>query len=381
MKTFGIVDFNSYLEKAKEQICPDFLQHVIMGNESADLDSIVSACVYGYFLDRLTSESKTNFLPLVNIPSTAIRLRPEAFFLFSQAGASMRNLVCRDFFDAKEWHDRGQLRLTLIDHNELAPSQEYLADSVVEIIDHHEDGKHFQGIEHRVIEPVGSTATLVAEQILRTAPQFLDAQLAILLLGAILLDTVDLDPAKGRCHEKDIRVGSRLLRVSPISRTDLFEQLLAKRSDLSPFDPQDLLLKDFKVWDVHGIRFGITVIPTMTSVWLKRDPALLSKIKQFSSEMSLNVYLIMAFHVEPEFGRELIGYSPDKRLLDEVFSALLEPLLDLQSLPDCCSDLEGAQGFLFYVQGNTDISRKRLVPKLKDYFSEKPKYILPPNLH
>ena len=199
---FRMDDFNAYLQNAEKQLDYVSAQHVVMGNESADLDSIVSAAVYAYFIHYRFGGKSANIVPMVNIESCEISLRPECIFHFASSGADVHHLVFSDRIELDRLHSEGRLKLTLVDHNALAPSQAHLEDAVSEIIDHHCDEKRFQGIERRVIEPVGSCATLVAEMILDEAPELLDTRLARLLLGPILLDTVNLDPTKKRCSGK-----------------------------------------------------------------------------------------------------------------------------------------------------------------------------------
>lgn len=54
----------------------------VLGNQSADLDSIISAILYSYFFSRSTDSEKRGYVPLVNLPDVPSgpelrRLRPE----------------------------------------------------------------------------------------------------------------------------------------------------------------------------------------------------------------------------------------------------------------------------------------------------------------
>ena len=368
VKAFGVGDFNSYLLNARRQMKSDLFQHIVMGNESADLDSIVSASMYAYFLHHHSSRNDINIVPLINTRSSDIRLRPEVIFLFADAGVDIENLAFQDCFHPEEPHLAGRLKLTLIDHNDLSPSQSHLKNAVVEIMDHHVDEKQFLNIAHRVIEPVGSCATLVAECILDTAPELLDTHLVKFLFGPILLDTVNLDPSKGRCREKDVSIASRLLKLGPFSRTKLFEKLMEKRSDLSSLAPHDVMIKDFKVWTANEFRFGISVIPIKLERWLSQNPDVLFTIREFAGTMKLDLYLIMAYHVETVFAREIIGYSAEPKVLSRAYSSFLKPVLDLNPLMNIHFQSEIMENFIISIQSNSDISRKILAPKLRQYF-------------
>ncbi len=365
---FGVERFNRYLLSARNNTKSDLIQHVVMGNESADLDSIVSAAMYAYFLSRRDPGGHVNIVPLINIGASLLSLRPEVAFHFARTGVDIASIPFVDSLCLEQLHSAGRLKLTLIDHNELAVRQSNLESGVVEIIDHHADEHRFEDIGHRVIEPVGSCATLVAEQILDGCPELLDKNLARFLLGPVLLDTVNLDPSKGRCREKDSIVGGELLRLGEICRTQFLEQLTEKRTDISSLTPDELMAKDLKIYAANGLRFGISVIPVNVEQWLDGSPGRLVGIREFAAATQLDFYLIMAYHVDGVFAREVIGFSADRGLLSRTFSSLLTPLLGLEPLTEMGFDREARDSFFISKQNHTNISRKVLVPKLKQYF-------------
>ena len=143
-EVFGVGGFNYYLLNAKNNTRSGLIQHVVMGNESADLDSIVSASVYAYFLRHHDRDSSVNIVPLINTGSKGLSSRQEAAFLFEKTGVDVANLLFLDSLCLEEFHSAGRLRLTLIDHNDLAVRQSEFKSAVVEIIDHHEAKKSFR---------------------------------------------------------------------------------------------------------------------------------------------------------------------------------------------------------------------------------------------
>jgi len=73
------------------------------------------------------------------------------------------SLLFIDDVELAALHGRGQLALTLVDHNQLASRQADLAPAVVAVLDHHADGGGHQAAAPRIIETVGSATTLVFE--------------------------------------------------------------------------------------------------------------------------------------------------------------------------------------------------------------------------
>jgi exopolyphosphatase len=369
--TSSVDRLNTFLKTASSHTDAGLRGHIVMGNESADLDSVVSSLVYAYYLHHRSTDENKCILPLINMPSAHFRLKPEIAFWLDEAGVDIRHLIFSDGVDLNDWDAKGQLRVTLVDHNVLSPSQSYLQDAVFEVIDHHyAEDQPFPRLERLVIEPVGSTATLVAECILDTMPELIDDTLAKFLLGPILLDTVNLDRSKGRCQDKDILIALRLLTISPLPRDEVFVELMTKKSDVSGLQAEELFIRDVKTWTVSDFRFAISVIPIKLKPWLEENPELPAKIEWYRLNMDLDLYLLMAYSHAPRFNREIIGHAADELFLTRLFTSFLEPLLGLAPLNDMPLALEGGHRFLAYTQNNALMSRKKLVPLLKRYLEE-----------
>ena len=79
------------------------------------------------------------------------------------------------------------------------------------------------------------------------------------------------------------------------------------------------MAKDFKIYTADGFRFGVSVIPGKVEQWLDPHGGLLPGIGEFCAAMQLGFYLIMAYHAEGVFAREVIGFSEDQGLLAHTF--------------------------------------------------------------
>ena len=75
----------------------------------------------------------------------------------------------------------------------------------------------------KTIELVGSCSTLVAEKLLSLG--VLDSQMSSLLLGTILLDTINLDPNAGRTTDKDKEIVKRLQQTYSVAPDELYKAL------------------------------------------------------------------------------------------------------------------------------------------------------------
>ncbi|KAJ8383388.1 hypothetical protein AAFF_G00220880 [Aldrovandia affinis] len=98
--------------------------HVVLGNEACDLDSMVSALSFAYFLYKTSGSSGGRApVPVLNIPRAEFPLRSDSAFLLRESGLAAADLLFRDELDLQALHRAGLLALTLVDHNVLPRSE------------------------------------------------------------------------------------------------------------------------------------------------------------------------------------------------------------------------------------------------------------------
>lgn len=68
---------------------------IVVGNESADLDSCVSSIAYGY-LQTSKGTSQETIVPVLNLAREDIKLRAELLLLLKASDISEADLICRD---------------------------------------------------------------------------------------------------------------------------------------------------------------------------------------------------------------------------------------------------------------------------------------------
>lgn len=334
---------------------------IVMGNEAADLDSMVSALCYAWYLYK--NDPDTNPCPLINIPREDFKLRTEAVFLFEEAGISIQDLIFIDDLELQKLKSEGLLKLILVDHNKLASSQENLKSDILVILDHHSDEKDYPGAALTDIRPVGSTATIVAQAFLKF-PYDIDTPLGILLLGTILLDTVNLDPAAGRVTDDDIAVAGKLIQSCGLNQQTLFDKLQYEKFNVAALSSWDLLRKDYKEWQMGEVKCGIAAVLQPIENWAKKDPSLGKECEKYMKKRKLDVLLAMNAFTNPDFNRQLVVCI----LKDDLKSKTLDFLegaglgldkIDITAVDSSC---------VYYNQTNLGMSRKKLQPLLKDFF-------------
>jgi exopolyphosphatase len=359
---------NSYLIDLKNEIVGNPTFHCVIGNEASDLDSMATSVAYAYFLSRTKKKAGELYLPVINIPRVDFKLRTEAVYLFEKTGINIENLIFIDQISLAALLDRGSLKLILIDHNKLASSQEKFEGAVEEIVDHHKDEGLYTPSEGRTIEPVGSAATLVAEKMINLNTEPPDPAIAELLLGTILLDTVNLDPQAQRVTPKDETVARRLFEITGADQNELFSKLQAEKFNTSALDTPDLLRKDYKEWQLGAVKLGISSVLLPVKEWLNKDPDIVEEFFKYAQSRKLDILLAMNAYTDPEFKRELVVFSADDQLKKKTVSFLLDSKIGLKKID--AGIVKGTEkNIAFFCQGDLSKSRKKLQPLLNEYFN------------
>ncbi|KAI4895297.1 hypothetical protein NFI96_011137, partial [Prochilodus magdalenae] len=342
------------------------LLHVVLGNEACDMDSMVSALTFAYFLSKTLGSGKA--VPVLNIPRAEFPLRSDNIFLLREAGLSQDYLLFRDEVDL---HGLQQLAITLVDHNVLPEADRGLEKTVVEVIDHHRLERAPSPCCPVIVETVGSCTTLVTERIVQKAPEVLDQQVALLLYGTIITDCVNMAPEAGKVTPKDsqyaVLLETRFPKLPP--RSILFQSLQNAKFDVSGLTTEQMMLKDMKALSGGDLRLAVSVIYMTLDSFLQRQ-RLQQELCEFCHKHSYNLVVAMtiSFIDNKEPFRQLAVYSSSTLYRDEVSKALEKarnPNLDLSPMSSPYPDVKA------YIQGNTLASRKKVLPIISDFLKDR----------
>ncbi|CEQ40911.1 SPOSA6832_02591, partial [Sporobolomyces salmonicolor] len=399
---------------------------VTMGNEAGDLDSLASSVAYATFANADPSSSRT-CVPLVLTARSDLYLRPENVEALSRAHISDDSLLTIDDLPPSKLSNLGT-SFALVDHNVLLPTFRSFPDDldaaeddrkVLSILDHHADESRHLAASPRLIQPVGSCASLVATHFSSSRPNLtIPSPIADLLLSAILIDTrLKPSTAGGKATPVDLSSVDALLPFSSFARatsssefvqTDALEALKAhhdvlsaKKSDVSWMRGRDLLRRDYKEYVEAGIRYGLATVPLGLDVWLdkasegagaagERDEgqgqgqgqgkvdALLEDVRAWMAERGLGLCGVLTSYThvkksgkEGKHRRELLIVSHSGALDRVVFDGLeADPVLELEEwkvLDRYGKDHGERDGERWKVwnQGNTKATRKQVAPALK----------------
>ncbi|CAI6305069.1 unnamed protein product [Periconia digitata] len=303
------------------------------------------------------------YIPITNIPSSGIQLRPEFIELFKYANIESRHLITLDdlpdLSTIESQLPPENTKWILVDHNALQGQLgKIYSKRVSGVVDHHDDERKVPdntGDEPRIIEKSGSCTSLVANYC-RQAWDLLsdsatssgaahaqgdslsdddavvkswDAQVAHLGLASILIDTTNLQ-SEDKTTEHDRKAAEYLEAKIKLctkfsanfDRDKFYEAIDSAKKDIAGLELQDILRKDYKQWDEKSRKLGVSsVVKPIEFLQQKAkdeaqsdfstDDAFLDALKRFCEERELDLYALMTTSTSPEgeFRRELLVWA------------------------------------------------------------------------
>jgi len=391
--------------------------HFVIGNESADLDSISSALTYAYF--RSHAPPHNLHIPLFNIPRADIAIRPELLTILPRAGLEPSHLLTLDDLPPLDVLPPEHTQWTLVDHNALTGPLTAYASRVTGCVDHHAEEHAVPkdtGDEPRIVEVAGSCTSLVVNYLQSTWDTLTasttktsaaasssatdtqgDAPLARLALASILIDTSALrDSGKTTpSDEKAVAYLESALSTHDASydRATYLAEIKAAKFDLDRLTTNEVLRKDYKQWTAGGVQLGVSSVVKELG-WLigkagdesegrgeeENHEAFVRTLRSFTTERDLSVYAIMttSHSSSGKFQRELLLWARDARAREMLknFQEMAGEQLELEGWnhvqglaaqsksADVKRDGEGAILEVWW-QRKVDASRKQVAPLLR----------------
>ncbi|KAK4169681.1 exopolyphosphatase-like protein [Cladorrhinum sp. PSN259] len=405
----------------------------VVGNESADLDSLCSALLYAYF--RTNSPPYSLHIPLSNLSRADLNLRPELSAVCRSAGLQTSDLITLS--DLPQDAQTGRIllkpddtRWLLVDHNVLTGPLAPFSKQVVGCIDHHDDeGVVPPSCSPRVFAKCGSCMSLVIDQCKDAWSKLpndggpdervsVDASLAAVAMAPILIDTTNLT-SKDKTTNWDLKaaefVESKINApksnfqveqeeqqqqqqqqsekpkedgdgdgVSLIyDRAGYYDHLTKLKDDISGLSYRDILRKDYKKWSDGGLNLGIsTVVQAFDHVLDLHDggqKAFLEALKGWAEEQRLDIAAVMTVS-KPDgvFTRELLVWGLNEKAVGVVKQFVKESGEDLKlsRWKEGQMDLQTEEQKkekewrACWKQDNARHSRKQVAPMLREAMKE-----------
>ncbi|KAL4869255.1 hypothetical protein BDV12DRAFT_168168 [Aspergillus spectabilis] len=349
----------------------------VIGNPSADLDSIISALVYSYFAhNRVPRDSPRPHVPVINLDNVPAgtelhRLRPEfikalqlswrddarASEVEESSSLGEHFLTVADFTTQLQRGDsEGQLQAdsVLVDWNALPiPSSDDRSGkgslpglsvefTVLGCIDHHADEGFLPPIastQPDLVEPTGSCTSLVVTKLEEMglwqksdSVSANEEQLAKLAMSSILIDTANLTNkdkvTSSDTSAYDFLFPKAITTDASWDANQFYKEICeTKQNSLDLLTVDEILGRDYKEWaekptrhtDQAPLQIGICSI-VKSVPWIVQKAgnahAFLDDLKAFASERELDVVAVMSAFgsaEKSEFSRELLIYGLNDR--------------------------------------------------------------------
>jgi len=275
------------------------------GHTTPDSDSICSAISLAYLLNKIGREA---------IPARQGEVNPETQFILDRFGFEAPELKYQfagEELFITDYSDKGQ-----------APADIDEA-TVVGIVDHHKLGDITTSTPLECwIRPVGCTNTIVKEMYDYHGVE-IPKDIAGIMLCAILSDTVIFKSPT--CTKIDTKVVRELAEIAGIEDFKaLGMEMFKVKSAVDGVSPRDLILRDYKPFDMHGNAVGIgqlEVIDLAIFDSIKDD--LEADLEDLRAEKNLHTACLLLTDIMKE-GSEVIVASVDNSIFESAFDVELE---------------------------------------------------------
>lgn len=256
----------------------------VIGHANPDADSICSAIVYAGI---------HGYQPrILNAPDK------ETLYILKKFNIPIPEII----------NDVTDKTLVLIDHNSKSESALNLKKAKIKrIIDHHRADMSFSEPIDIEIKPVGATATLIAEKMIKKGIENKDY--AGILLSAIISDTLGfISPTTTK---KDVKIAKTLIEKYQFDINSLIQEIMNIKSDIEGIPARDLLKQDGKMMNFKGRKIFISQIIDNKDYITKIKPEMLKEMERFRKEKNLDAVLLMQTNTFSKSTNLLVVTKPD----------------------------------------------------------------------
>ncbi|KAL3270784.1 hypothetical protein HHI36_021308 [Cryptolaemus montrouzieri] len=340
--------------------------YIVLGNESCDLDSAVSAIAYGFLLfkkNELENSMNQTVFPVLNVDRKHFPMRLEHCYLMNQLDINLEKLIFRSDINFEELIEAvNDMKITvktyLVDHHVLSRNDDILRQTVCRIFDHRTlDEKNFCPGELR-IEPVGSCATIISDEIFKEDFEIWNKDIAYLVYCTILMDTKGLRPKKGKTTALDMEIASKLERKFGFNKSNLYDKLKDLRCSTCHLTIDEMLIKDLKC----SGSIAFSRIHVLAETFIAKDCAM-DSLKEFCSKKKVSMIILIGSEANSKMkDMGLFFDTNNERFIRKFCQKLREN--GMRDLPNI---LENFVVFKFEFQ---KLTRKEIIPIILNIYEE-----------
>ena len=247
------------------------------------------------------------------VRETMSKIRHRDFPILNQNGNYVGMISRRNLMNMQK------KQVILVDHNEKAQAVDGIEEAdILEIIDHHRLGSletvspvYFRN------QPLGCTSTIIY-QMYREQGIEVPAQIAGLLLSAILSDTLMF--RSPTCTPLDKAAAQELSEIAGVEMETHAKNMFQAGSDFSGKTTEEIFYQDFKVFHTDDCEFGVAQISAMSREELdKLGERLRPFMGQALGEKKLDMVYVMLTDILEESSRIIYEGDGAGRILANAF--------------------------------------------------------------
>lgn len=276
----------------------------VFGHINPDTDSVASPIVYAWYLSEIKKVPAKAYI--ANEPNR------EALYLIQRFGFVKPELL-------QEFTPEDQI--VIIDTNnadELKPGFEVC--QIIEIIDHH---KFFGNISTSApikvtMKPVACVATILWQIMKADGTSNMPANVAGLLLGAILSDTLKFTSPTTTQEDRD--AATELATIASISIDELANAMFEAKSDLTGMTADDILHMDSKIFELSGKKVRISVLETTNpDKALAMRETLIERMLTLKTEENLDMFFFYIVDILNSSSEVLVTNEVEKAVIAKAY--------------------------------------------------------------
>ena len=286
----------------------------VVGHMNPDTDSVCSAIVFSYLLNKWKEKDGLVKIEGEAVPAIQGEPNPETKFVLEKFNVETPEII----------EDVEGKTIALVDFSEKAQAPKNIEKAeIIAIVDHHKIGDVTTPNPILFVNlPVGCTAT-VLKKLFDWSGVEIPKDLAGLMLASILSDTVIFKSAT--TTEMDKEVAKELAEIAGIENIEEFGiEVKAKLSAVDELSARDIILRDFKDFDMSGNKVGIGQIELVDLKLIEgRKEEILEELKKMKAEGGYHTIALMLTDIMKE-GTELLVVTDDASVIEKAFGKKVE---------------------------------------------------------
>ena len=287
----------------------------VVGHKKPDTDAVCSAIVFAYLLNEWKkTDCKIMKVDKEAIPVVQGEPNAETKFVLEKFGVKIPEIMT----------DGSGKTVALVDHSDKVQSLDNIDKAeIVAVVDHHKIGDVTTPNPILFVNfPVGCTATVLKFLFDKTGI-IIPKDLAGLLLASILSDTVVFKSATTTPMDKE--VAEELAKIAGIDDIVKFGiEVKAKLSDVSGMTAKDIIMRDFKDYDMSGKKVGVGQIELVDLNIIKdRLEEIYTELNNIKQDGAYHTIVLMLTDIMKE-GTDLMVITDEPKIVEITFGKKLE---------------------------------------------------------